>query len=64
MVGKKMKRMVLYAVAILAVGFGIEWGFAYILETHSAKRAHKRQAADPRDVVSGLDAGTRREKRR
>jgi len=30
MVGKKMKRMALYAVAILAVGFGIEWGFAYI----------------------------------
>jgi len=44
MVGKKMKRMALYVVAILAVGFGIEWGFSYILEAHSAKRAHKRQA--------------------
>ena len=40
------QRMALYAVAILAVGFGIEWGFSYIFEAHSGRRAKKKSLSE------------------
>jgi hypothetical protein len=45
MVNKGLKRAVLYFAALLAVSFGMEWGFAYILSAHGERRAKKRQAA-------------------
>ena len=36
MVGKGLKRAVWYVAALLAVGFGMEWGFSYILSAHGA----------------------------
>ena len=45
MVSKGLKRAVLYFAALLAVSFGMEWGFAYILSAHGEKREKKRHAA-------------------
>lgn len=47
MVNKGFKRAVLYFAALLAVSFGMDWGFVYILSAHGERRAKKRQAASP-----------------
>jgi hypothetical protein len=46
MVNKGLKRAVLYFAALLAVSFGMEWGFAYILSAHGKRRPKKRQATE------------------
>jgi hypothetical protein len=47
MVNKGLKRAILYFVALLAVSFGMEWGFAYILSAHGVvRRSKKRHAAE------------------
>ena len=46
MVNKGLKRAVLYFAALLAVSFGMEWGFAYILSAHGERRAKKRQVTE------------------
>ena len=45
MVSKGLKRALLYLAALLAVSFGMEWGFSYILSAHGERRAKKRDAA-------------------
>ena len=45
MVSKGFKRGFLYFAALLAVSFGMEWGFSYILSAHG-ERSRKRQAAE------------------
>ncbi|MGA2548006.1 MAG: hypothetical protein ABSF43_15770 [Rectinemataceae bacterium] len=46
MVSNEIKRAVMYIVALVAVSFGIEWGFSYILSAHSDKLAKKRPATE------------------
>jgi hypothetical protein len=46
MVNKGLKRAVLYFAALLAVSFGMEWGFVYILGAHGRRRPKKRQTAE------------------
>lgn len=46
MVSKGFKRAVVYFAALLAVGFGMEWGFSYILGAHGERRAKKRNVAE------------------
>ena len=72
MVNKKIVRALWYFAALLAVCFGMEWGFSYILATARRKnelRTGKEAAgkserekvlsSDPRAVLAGLDADTR-----
>jgi hypothetical protein len=46
MVNKGFKGAVLYFAALLAVSFGMEWGFAYILSAHGRRRPKKRQVTE------------------
>ena len=46
MANKKVKRGIVYFAALMAVCFGMEWGFSYILTTHGEQRSKKRQAAE------------------
>jgi hypothetical protein len=46
MVNKRFKRGVVYFAALMAVCFGMEWGFSYILHSHGEQRSKKRQAAE------------------
>ena len=39
---KRLKRAVFYLAALIAVSFGIDWGFSYILHAHSRKLEKKR----------------------
>jgi hypothetical protein len=52
MVNKGIRRAVLYFAALLAVSFGMDWGFVYILSVHGERSAKKRQAADPSPGVA------------
>jgi hypothetical protein len=56
MVNKGIRRAVLYFAALLAVSFGMDWGFVYILSVHGERSARKRQAADP--SPGGAQKGT------
>jgi hypothetical protein len=46
MVSKGLKRAVLYFAALLAVSFGMDWGFAYILSAHGERRAKERRGTE------------------
>lgn len=46
MVSNEVKRAVMYIMALLAVSFGIEWGFAYILSAHRDKLVEKSSVGD------------------
>ena len=39
---ERLKKAVLYLAALLAVSFGIEWGFSFILQAHRRKLEKKR----------------------
>jgi hypothetical protein len=44
MVNKGLKRALLYFAALLAVCFGMEWGFSYILIAHGEQHSKKLRA--------------------
>ncbi len=46
MAAKRFKRTLVYFTALLAVSFGMEWGFEYILSAHSERRERKRPVAE------------------
>jgi hypothetical protein len=44
MASKGVKRAIMYIVALLAVSFGMEWGFSYILSAHRDRHAKRSSA--------------------
>jgi hypothetical protein len=45
MVNKKLKKAAWYFAAFMAVCFGMEWGYSYILAAHEKRRSKKLKAA-------------------
>ena len=71
MANKKLGQIAWYFAALLAVCFGMEWGFSYILsarrknelrtEKEAAGKSEREKvlSSDPRAVLAGLDTDTR-----
>jgi hypothetical protein len=53
MANKGFKRAVLYFAALLAVSFGMDWGFEYILSAHGKRRSKRRRSAEAAPLGAG-----------